>query len=105
NLKMCFYDLLDKDLSEFMSNNSLWAKKIDAALASKTVPTPVLSDEYTKMAALRVQALTGELKKIEEFGEQSIGAVLPAVGQQKHWKEYYGFAQASLGEAQKRQNE
>jgi hypothetical protein len=105
NLKMCFYDLLDKDLADFTANNAVWAKRIDAALAAKSVPVPSEPDEYTQMAAHTSKSLEAELAKLSELGDESIGAVLPAVGQQKHWKEYYGFAQASLAEAKKRQNE
>lgn len=105
NLKMCFYDQLDKDLADFMSSNTIWAKRIDAALTAKAVPAPVTPDEYTKRSVQTVKLIEGELARLSELGDQSIGAVLPAVGQQKHWKEYYGNAQASLGDAKKRVNE
>ncbi|MGZ3722489.1 MAG: hypothetical protein ACXVA9_06145, partial [Bdellovibrionales bacterium] len=105
NLKMCFYDLLDKDLSDFMTSNKVWAKKIDAALATTNTPPPASADEYTLMSVRTSKSIEAEMARLQELGDQSIGAVLPAVGQQKHWKEYYGLAQASLAEAKKRQNE
>lgn len=105
DLKMCFYDLVDKDLNEFTSSNASWAKKIDQALSAKVIPAPEQPDGYTKLATLAVQNLEKEMAKLTDLGEKSIGAVLPAVGQQKHWKDYRGLLQASLEDARKRQND
>lgn len=105
DLKMCFYDMLEKDLTDFTRSNAFWAKRIDQALASKIPPVPVQPDEYTKMSMHTSENLHAELQKVSELGKQSIGAILPAVGQQKHWKDYYGSLQSSLEEARKRQSD
>jgi len=101
DLKMCFYDLLDKDLSDFKSVNSAWAKKIDQALNAGTTPAPSQPDFYTRQATSAVANLSAEYARLNELGEQSIGATLPAVGQQRHWKDYHAQIQGELGDAQK----
>jgi hypothetical protein len=105
NLKMCFYDLLDKDLTDFTRSNASWAKKIDQAMAAKSPPAPEQPDVYSQMSARAVQNLEAEIAKVNDLGEKSIGAVLPAVGQQKHWKDYRGGLQAAVEDARKRQSD
>ena len=102
NLKLCFYDQLDKDLKEFSESNIEWAKKIDSALAATTAPAPTQPDEYSRMAELSVRKIEGEIKKLEDLGKNSIGATLPAVGPQKHWTDYLETAKATLEVAKKR---
>jgi hypothetical protein len=105
DLKMCFYDKLDKDLADFTKSNAVWAKSIDQALAKSDVPAPVTPDTYTKIADNSVRRLEAELAKVIQLGEQSIGAALPAVGPQKHWKDYKGNLQAALALAKKNQSD
>jgi len=105
NLKMCFYDQLDKDFVDFMHSNSVWAKKIDLALNAKSAPAPANPDEYTKLSERAVQKREAELNQVIELGRLSNGAVLPAVGPQKHWKDYRGSLQSVVEEAHKRRGD
>ncbi len=105
DLKMCFYDHVDKDLSDFTKANSVWAKSIDQAMTAATAPVPANPDAYTKLADSAVHNLEAELAKVTRLGEQSIGAALPAVGPQKHWKDYKANLQVALSQAKKNQSD
>lgn len=102
DLKLCFYDQLDKDMKEFAESNAVWAKRIDEALAATSAPAPTQPDEYTRMAELSVKKLEAEVGKLADLGQNSIGATLPAVGPQKHWTDYMETAKANLEIARKR---
>lgn len=104
NLKFCFYPEVEKDFREFDAENRDWAKKIDAALtvqAGTEVPTPRDRDEFSQIAEETVAARETELKQLSELSQRSISAVLPAVGQQKHWVESTSRVQVALEEAKK----
>lgn len=105
DLKMCYYEQLDKDLTEFSASNEIWAKKIDQALSAPSAPKPASLDEYSRMAEINVTKLESELKRLVDLGEKSVGATLPAVGWQQHWKDYQESMQSLLGEARKRVND
>jgi tetratricopeptide (TPR) repeat protein len=105
NLKMCFYDQVDTDLAEFSKSNEKWAKTIDQALANPKIPAPPQLDEYAQMSERATAGLESEMKKLTALEAESIGATLPAVGPQKHWKDYVFRAQADFEEAKKHQNE
>jgi tetratricopeptide (TPR) repeat protein len=105
DLKMCFYDLLDKDLSDFKTVNSAWAKRIDQSVNAGTTPVPSRPDYFTQQATKAVSNLTAEFARLNELGEQSIGATLPAVGQQRHWKDYRAQIQGELADAKKQLGE
>jgi tetratricopeptide (TPR) repeat protein len=83
NLKLCYYDKVQKDLTDFVEQNGKWAKIIDAAMKADNPPVPEPKDDFTvnseKSIALRDQ-------EIAQLGKESIGASLPAVGPQKHWE-------------------
>lgn len=103
DLKMCFYDQVDKDLVDFSHSNATWAKKIDEALNSGTPPAPAIADDFTKLSVRTKQVLETEVAQLNQLGDQSIGAALPAVGWQRHWKDYLAQAKGALEEARKRQ--
>ena len=79
DLKMCFYDEVDKDLKDFSRSNTQWAKRIDEALARDVVPQPANPDDYAKLSGRTVALLTSETMKLQALGDQSIGAG-PACG-------------------------
>ena len=105
DLKMCFYDKVEKDLGEFAQSNSVWAKQIDAALAATTSPAPASLDEYSKMSEISRQNIEKEMKTLVDLGEKSIGAALPAVGPQQHWKDYGDHLRMTMEVAKKRVND
>jgi len=105
DLKMCYYDRMERDLREFMSSNAVWAKRIDEALKADTAPAPASPDFYTKIAETSVKNLEAELSHLNQLTEQSLGAALPAVGQQRHWKDYAAIVQSALAKAKKNQSE
>jgi hypothetical protein len=103
NLKMCFYDSVEKDFEQFNRVNGDWAKRIDAALKQSMPPEPQRSDLFTEMAKQAVNQITAEKARVAALGVQSIGATLPAVGPQKHWKETETLLAAELEMAKKNQ--
>ena len=105
DLKLCFYDRMDKDLADFTKANLQSAKAIDQAMSATTPPAPLNPDIYSKMAESTARNLQSELQQLNQLGEQSIGAVLPAVGEQKHWKEYQANLQANLNKALKNKSD
>jgi hypothetical protein len=105
DLKMCFYDELDRDLNDFSRSNASWAKKIDGALASSAVPAPDTMDIYSTLSVRGRSSLDAELKRLTALGEQSIGAALPAVGWQRHWKDYITQVRTAAEESRKFQND
>jgi len=86
NLKLCYYDQVQADLEDFNKNYAGWAKKIDSALKQTETPRPD-ADEMTALAENRLKYLETERARIQELGQESIKAVLPAIGMQKHWVE------------------
>ncbi len=105
NLKMCFYDDLDRDLTDFSRSNGVWAKRIDEALASTIPPQPAKLDQYSALGVRAKSVLEAEVKRLSALGDQSVGAALPAVGWQRHWKDYLTQAQTAMEEAKKFQSD
>ena len=87
NLKLCRYDEMQKDFDGFMKENSKWAAKITAALKSATPPAPPEIDAATLHALAALRNRTAEAQSLQKLGDQSINAVLPAVGWQSHWRQ------------------
>lgn len=85
NLKLCYYEEVRKDFSAFQSVNGQWAKKIDQALQAGAPPRPEWVDEFGLRAEKSFQARSSEAASLSELAKVSIQAVLPAVGEQKHW--------------------
>lgn len=85
NLKLCYYEEVRKDFSAFQSVNGQWAKKIDQALQAGAPPRPEWVDEFGLRAEKSFQARSSEAARLSELAKVSIQAVLPAVGEQKHW--------------------
>lgn len=86
NLKLCYYDKVQADLEDFNKTYAGWAKKIDEALRQTETPRPD-ADDYTQLAETRLKLLENERARVQELGQESIKAVLPAIGIQKHWVE------------------
>ncbi len=101
DLKMCLYDLVDKDLKDFQSANVVWAKRIETAL-NKETPPPPRPDEYTQLSARTVSNLAAEQRQLSDLSSKSIGAVLPAVGPQRHWQDDLAELKVVSEEANKR---
>ncbi len=85
NLKLCYYDEVEKDFRAFIGVNREWAKKIDVALQSGDTPTPRTVDIYSEAAIASLGARQTELAVLQGLSERSISATIPAVGPQKHW--------------------
>jgi tetratricopeptide (TPR) repeat protein len=94
NLKLCFYDEVEKDFAEFIRINRGWAAKIDAALNAQVTPDPEEPDTFSRMAELQVKNRESEAARLETLSVESIRAALPAVGPQAHWVKLKGEMQA-----------
>jgi tetratricopeptide (TPR) repeat protein len=105
DLKMCFYDQVERDLKDFSESNANWAKKIDQALSNVNPPAPLIPDEYTRLSELAVKNQVAELSRLATLQKESLAAAIPAVGEQKHWKDYIVDGQALLEEAKKREKD
>lgn len=85
NLKLCFYNEVEKDFGNFLALNSKWAKQITAALESQDPPAPSQRDFFTLASERALEQRSEEVKTLEKMAQESISAVLPAVGPQQHW--------------------
>jgi hypothetical protein len=85
NLKLCFYDAVQKDFVSFMNTNSIWARKIDAALKANEAPAPANLDFFSTQISKVIDSKAKETQELATLAEDSIRAVLPAVGAQAHW--------------------
>lgn len=85
NLKMCFYDQVEKDFKNFIERNAAWAGKISAAVKAENPPAPRSIDFFSKLATDSLAKREDELEKLKAMGHESITASLPAVGPQTHW--------------------
>ncbi|RYZ72244.1 MAG: hypothetical protein EOP09_03485 [Proteobacteria bacterium] len=86
NLKLCYYNEVEKDFASFISVNRAWAQKIDLALKASEPPTPRTVDIYSEAAVARVASREAEIAQLRSLSERSISATIPAVGPQKHWQ-------------------
>lgn len=100
NLKLCFYEQVEKELNEFVTTNKAWAGKIEAALKAEDPPQDE-KDFYTEIAARAAEARRAEAEFLDALATQSITATLPAVGPQQHWERARGKAIAALETAKK----
>lgn len=85
NLKLCYYDQVEKSLKDFVDQNMKWAKKIEDALASASVPVPLRKDDFVLSAERAVEDRKKEAQRLEVLAGESIRAALPAIGSQMHW--------------------
>src|SRR5262249_20901745 len=99
DLKMCYYDHLDKDLAEFTAANRTWATKIDQALAANAIASPTSPDEYTRMGEMSAGNLDAEIRRLNTLAKASGGVSGEAL---PHWNEYVTSAQALLTEVNQR---
>lgn len=104
NLKMCYYDKVQKNLEDFSKINSAWALKIDKALAQSTPPAPRVSDTFSKLASQSVENISKEKTRLEKLAKESIEATLPAVGVQKHWRDAEKELEAALNLAKQKES-
>lgn len=86
NLKLCFYDAVQKDLDRFMEKNQPFARQIQSALSAASVPPGPEKDYFSELAERSLAALQSEHQRLVAFSERSIESVLPAVGKQAHWE-------------------
>ncbi len=85
NLKLCFYNQVEKDFSDFTRLNAGWARRIEAALKGAEPPKPELPDYFSRMAESALEKRTEEVALLDRLGVESIHVALPAVGPQSHW--------------------
>jgi len=110
NLKLCYYNEVEKDFSQFLTQNKVWAKKISQNMDLATPELPEAQDFFTKQAILAKDQLEDEIEQIDLLAQKSITAVLPSVGPQSHWLQFKNemyltkdFAQKTLVKELKRQ--
>ena len=87
NLKLCQYDLVEKDFKDFIAVNRIFAKEIGNVLAMKDIPAPPKEDFFTKLAKVSLVEREREITRLDKLAKESIQAVLPAVGIQSHWND------------------
>jgi tetratricopeptide (TPR) repeat protein len=86
NLKLCYYDKVQEALTQFVESNRTWAKTIDAAMKSDNPPAPEPKDDFAIAAEESIKLRDREIARLNQLGQESIAASLPAVGPQKHWE-------------------
>ena len=87
NLKLCYYDKAQQDVEQMSRQYTPWAKRVESALQNSEAVRPLEPDANTLWVESQVAELTRESLRVHELGQESIKAVLPAVGIQKHWLE------------------
>lgn len=102
NLKLCLYESVEKDIKTFVEQNQSWAKKIEDALKSGNPEVPVNATPSVTLFTEVKEGLTKEITKLENLGQKSIQAAIPAVGIQPHWENGSKRLQAALFEVNKR---
>ena len=102
NLKLCFYDAVQKDLDRFMEKNQSFARQIQAALSAEVVPPGPEKDYFSELAERSLAALQSEHARLNTFTERSIEAALPAVGRQAHWERSAQAMERSIELSKKR---
>jgi len=105
NLKMCFFEAVEKDFDKFTRTNRYWAKTIDEAIGSSQTPKPLKMDYFSNRSFEVLKKLADEQAKLAQLGKESIGAALPAVGIQKHWREAQKEIQGLVELAKKNQDQ
>jgi hypothetical protein len=105
NLKLCYYDKVQKDFADFIRINTDWAHKIDAALKAENPPAPELEDPFSREAEKALAAREAEGKRLAALATESIQAVLPAVGPQSHWVKLQARMTALTEQARKQRSQ
>jgi tetratricopeptide (TPR) repeat protein len=85
NLKLCYYDAVEGDIQKFVQTNAKWAKEIEEALKSEDPQSPPKKDYFTAVAETSLQKKQAEMNEVNKLLEDSVQAVIPAVGPQSHW--------------------
>jgi tetratricopeptide (TPR) repeat protein len=101
DLKLCYYDQVEKDFSQFLTQHMPWAKKIESALQSPDSAEPRLIDDYSQYAMDAVKSRQTELTALQGLASRSESAVLPAVGPQIQWTHAIGALTLNLESAKK----
>ncbi|MBY0470504.1 hypothetical protein K2X30_04995 [bacterium] len=87
NLKLCFYDATERDLNGFQATYTPAIKLIETNLKAESPQKPAQTTDYfSQLAEKTVEKRTQELARLQALGQESITAVVPAVGEQAHWK-------------------
>lgn len=102
NLKLCFYDEAEKDIKAFVEQNARWAKEIQAALQMEDPPSAGVRDYFSGIAEAALSQRTEEASKLKLLSQQSVAAVLPAVGPQSHWEKAHTQMLQDIEVAKKR---
>jgi tetratricopeptide (TPR) repeat protein len=102
NLKLCFYDAVQKDLDRFMEKNRSFARQIQSALSAEIVPPGPEKDYFSELAERSLAALQSEHARLNVFAERSIESALPAVGRQAHWERSAQALERSIELSKKR---
>lgn len=85
NLKLCFYGEVEKDFANFLKENREWAKTIQTNVQAAEPKSPRVADLFSERATTAIGERETEIAALKNFSNRSVGAVLPAVGPQKHW--------------------
>jgi hypothetical protein len=101
NLKLCYYDQVEKNIKDFVESNGRWAKRIQAALASPDPERPLDIDFFSALAESAIEKRQDEAAKVTVFEKKSLAASLPAVGIQTHWTAAREKMQATIEQLKK----
>lgn len=105
NLKLCHYQAVAEDFNRFRSIYTPVAKSIQKALKAQDPPRPQRLDERAKEWELALQKRTQESAQLARLAEESVTAILPAVGPQSHWIRYQKSVQARSEQIKKLRTE
>lgn len=86
NLKLCYYDEVEKDFAQFLERNRKWAKQIVQALNAQDPPAPNDKDFFSQLAEKSLGRREAEIARLAVLSRESIAAALPAVGAQVQWE-------------------
>lgn len=96
NLKLCHYDAAKEDFGNFLTYNEKWATKIEEALTEAAPIQPPSPDMFTRLLETAEAKRQVEAETLKKVREDSIAAAVPAIGEQRHWKDAEKNMQARL---------
>jgi tetratricopeptide (TPR) repeat protein len=85
-LKLCQFEDVKKSFDSFISDNKKWSKKINTNIAKEDPAVVDQSDFYLRTVNNAIKSQQKEEQKLVKLAAESVEAVVPAIGVQKHWK-------------------
>ncbi len=101
HLKMCHFDEVKEAFDKYVSINKVWSQKIDENIKKEEPEEIEKNDFYLEMVKKSLSNLEKERARLSILSQESIEAVVPAIGEQKHWLEAQAEIKKLISHTQK----